>query len=339
MAAWKWVGAVSGGESDRGARRGWGKHLLPRARVHRRCRRGMAIRAASPPGRWAISGSRRTARIASAGSGPTCTSMNSSYRETTDSGFPSPTSITVGPDGNLWFVEDQARKISRITSNGTITQFPVPSAINDPIDITSGPDGKLWFTELVPQPRHLQRPASWGTSRSTAPSTRSAIDAPAYSIARGPDNALWFTTLRPRPYDDQRAVSRLSDRRSSYTDTTSPPARTARCGSPTSDLRSSSRRASRRASGRADRRRRSHHRPHDDRWRAHLVLQPGSQHSAGRRSRAVRKTTCGSPPRPAASGASTSPARWTRSRSTTPTTDPSSVSPPAPTAGSGTRCR
>jgi eukaryotic-like serine/threonine-protein kinase len=31
--------------------------------------------------------------------------------------------------------------------NGTITEFPVPTASSSPSGITAGPDGNLWFTE------------------------------------------------------------------------------------------------------------------------------------------------------------------------------------------------
>src|SRR5438105_13367484 len=58
-----------------------------------------------------------------------------------------PTTITSGPDGNLWFTELIGNQIGRITSAGIITEFPVPSSASHPFGITAGPDGKLWFTE------------------------------------------------------------------------------------------------------------------------------------------------------------------------------------------------
>jgi len=58
-----------------------------------------------------------------------------------------PTSITTGPDGNLWFTEYEGDNIGRITPNGTITEFPIPTAGSQPFGITTGPDGNLWFTE------------------------------------------------------------------------------------------------------------------------------------------------------------------------------------------------
>lgn len=73
-----------------------------------------------------------------------------------------PGDITKGPDGNVWFVEQLASRVGRITPEGVITEFPVP--VEPPtfdnygseqyriarVDtITSGPDGNVWFSELA----------------------------------------------------------------------------------------------------------------------------------------------------------------------------------------------
>jgi streptogramin lyase len=53
--------------------------------------------------------------------------------------------MTVGPDGNLWFTD--SGKIARITAQGVITEFTVPTqptAVPLP-GIAGGPDGNLWF--------------------------------------------------------------------------------------------------------------------------------------------------------------------------------------------------
>jgi streptogramin lyase len=71
--------------------------------------------------------------------------------------FPLPTpdfrpgDITAGPDGNLWFTEDESNhvqngKIGRLTLTGTISAFPLPTSSGGPGGITVGPDGNLWFT-------------------------------------------------------------------------------------------------------------------------------------------------------------------------------------------------
>lgn len=53
--------------------------------------------------------------------------------------------MTVGPDGNLWFTD--VGKIARITPQGVITEFAVPTpptAVPLP-GIARGPDGNLWY--------------------------------------------------------------------------------------------------------------------------------------------------------------------------------------------------
>lgn len=64
-------------------------------------------------------------------------------------------SITGGPDGSLWFTESGEAPshppdaIGRITTEGTITTWPLPTQGSYPTDITPGPEGALWFTERV----------------------------------------------------------------------------------------------------------------------------------------------------------------------------------------------
>jgi streptogramin lyase len=59
-----------------------------------------------------------------------------------------PDSITAGPDGNLWFTEENGNQIGRITPKGTIKEFPIGS-VTTPFGITAGPDGNLWFTTEI----------------------------------------------------------------------------------------------------------------------------------------------------------------------------------------------
>jgi hypothetical protein len=41
----------------------------------------------------------------------------------------------------------RANQIGRITTEGTITEYPIPTPDSGPNGITAGPDGALWFTE------------------------------------------------------------------------------------------------------------------------------------------------------------------------------------------------
>jgi virginiamycin B lyase len=59
----------------------------------------------------------------------------------------SPSGITAGPDGNLWFTEYRSFKIGRVTTSGGFREFSIPMPFSYPSGITAGPDGNLWFTE------------------------------------------------------------------------------------------------------------------------------------------------------------------------------------------------
>jgi streptogramin lyase len=56
--------------------------------------------------------------------------------------------ITRGPDGNLWFADDQGSTIGQMTTSGAVTMYPVPTPNSSPSDITTGSDGNLWFSEF-----------------------------------------------------------------------------------------------------------------------------------------------------------------------------------------------
>jgi virginiamycin B lyase len=99
-----------------------------------------------------------------------------------------PVGITAGPDGALWFTESSANKIGRITTDGVIIEFELPTVNSIPTDIAVGPDGALWFTQ-------------WGGSKIGRITTDGVITEFALptagsrpqSITAGPDEALWFT--------------------------------------------------------------------------------------------------------------------------------------------------
>src|SRR5439155_13919733 len=55
-----------------------------------------------------------------------------------------PLRILAGPDGSLWFTEQEAAAVGRITTSGEIREFPLRGLA--PSGIVDGPGGALWFT-------------------------------------------------------------------------------------------------------------------------------------------------------------------------------------------------
>lgn len=101
----------------------------------------------------------------------------------------SPTGISVGPDGALWFAERGADRIGRITTNGDLVEFALPAdGGGGPIGIALGPDDAMWFTEQVTD--SIGRIDAYGTITEYGGLTSGAMPT---GIALGPDGAMWFT--------------------------------------------------------------------------------------------------------------------------------------------------
>jgi len=147
-----------------------------------------------------------------------------------------PVGITVGSDGNLWFALASAPPplppaqgaIGRITVNGTVETFILPSPEARPWGVTTGPDGNVWFTEAggnkvgrisptgeivefpLPLPNRVPssittgsdgnlwfREAGPGVGRITPMGSISEFPVPGATLgqgsALGPDGNVWFT--------------------------------------------------------------------------------------------------------------------------------------------------
>jgi virginiamycin B lyase len=59
-----------------------------------------------------------------------------------------PGDMTIGNDGNVWFVDHATNKIGRITRTGGIAGFAAKKG-SHPTSITTGSDGAVWFTETA----------------------------------------------------------------------------------------------------------------------------------------------------------------------------------------------
>ncbi len=99
--------------------------------------------------------------------------------------------IAPGPDGNMWFTEQDGNRIGRITPTGVITEFSAGLSTGArPRRLAAGADGAMWFTE-----EGLQRIGRISTNGViTEFSAGISSDAGLlFDIANGPDGNLWFT--------------------------------------------------------------------------------------------------------------------------------------------------
>lgn len=115
-------------------------------------------------------------------------------------GWPGISSITGGPDGNIWFAETFGR-IGKITPSGVITEYN--GVAQDPAlflrggnpgikAISSGPDGNLWFTDTGSSQIGKITPAGEVTEYSGIRPSAVSIRPGLQGITTGPDGNLWF---------------------------------------------------------------------------------------------------------------------------------------------------
>jgi streptogramin lyase len=122
---------------------------------------------------------------------PACTHAHSLLEFPVPTANSCPYRIGAGPDGALWFTEQQGNQIGRIPTSATvanpqITEFAVPTSNSRLQDIAAGPDGALWFAEF--DAAKIGRITTAGTV------TEPPIGAAAGDLAGGP-NELWITDL------------------------------------------------------------------------------------------------------------------------------------------------
>ena len=98
-----------------------------------------------------------------------------------------PAGIVTGPDGNLWFTEDETNQVARITPRGVVTQFPGGGPPGSgPANIAVGPDGNVWFTDIAAAIGRIT-PAGVVTTFTTG------ITQGTDAIVAGSDGNMWFT--------------------------------------------------------------------------------------------------------------------------------------------------
>ncbi|HEY1419158.1 MAG TPA: hypothetical protein VGG90_00440 [Candidatus Dormibacteraeota bacterium] len=102
--------------------------------------------------------------------------------------------LTLGPDGNVWFVDVGRSQVGRITPDGHVAQFSVPSPTGGSHTIAAGPDGNVWLTATAGggKPDWIVRITPTGVvtifpagGSNTAPE----------GITAGRDGNMWFTEV------------------------------------------------------------------------------------------------------------------------------------------------
>lgn len=100
--------------------------------------------------------------------------------------------MTTGPDGAVWFTDTGTSSLGRITTAGTITEYPTALLANVSSGIVTGSDGALWFTNsgFSASANNIIGRYSPSTGFRSFPVSSGSQP---YAIAAGPDGALWFT--------------------------------------------------------------------------------------------------------------------------------------------------
>ena len=112
-----------------------------------------------------------------------------------------PSGIVATAGGILWFTEPGIAAIGRITTDGTITEFP--GAGSSASAIAAAPDGALWYTLGYQAPSAISPPCTGtgehaigritsGGTFTNKFATPTPLSDPS-DIALGPDGALWFS--------------------------------------------------------------------------------------------------------------------------------------------------
>ncbi len=105
---------------------------------------------------------------------------------------PFPFDMTTGPDGNLWFTNQQANNVGRMNPRdpSDVTFFPIPTPNSKPLKIRRGSGGDLWFSEVTGN--KIARITTAGAITEFPVPTPNSQPR---DIAVGPDGAVWFTEV------------------------------------------------------------------------------------------------------------------------------------------------
>jgi virginiamycin B lyase len=91
----------------------------------------------------------------------------------------------------MWFSEHSGNRIGRVTPQGVITSFPIPTPASQPRAIALGADGNIWFGEFAGN--RIGRITPQGEiTEFVLPTPNSGPRA----LAAGPDGNIWYSAFR-----------------------------------------------------------------------------------------------------------------------------------------------
>ena len=96
-----------------------------------------------------------------------------------------PSYMATGSDKNVWFTENNAARIGKITPSGVVTEYAIPSRQTG-YDIAAGATGTLWFSESG---GIIGKITTVGKITEYPLPSRSC----SFGIGKGPDGNMWFT--------------------------------------------------------------------------------------------------------------------------------------------------
>gem|GEM_PF-1692987 len=100
--------------------------------------------------------------------------------------------IAVGPEGNIWFTEDETSRIGVINPfTHASSDFPTATPKANPAGIALGPEGDLWYAEYGVDRIGVIDPVTHATHDFPIPTPESTP----YYITAGPEGDLWFTEI------------------------------------------------------------------------------------------------------------------------------------------------
>lgn len=111
-----------------------------------------------------------------------------------------PFGVAAAADGTVWATLQAGNSLVRIATDGSMSEFEVPTRGASPTDVAVDASGAVWFIEF--RANKLGRLQDGKFSEFEVPVERAALS----GLAVAPDGAVWFGSLRGR------AIGRVRDR-------------------------------------------------------------------------------------------------------------------------------